>query len=293
MSRLSEIKSFVVHLRWHYQVFILPAGYLLGGLFAPALDVRTFAAQFLVVHLLLNGGVTAYNSFFDDDDGPIGGLEHPPKLAPWSHWASIVVQLIGLALSLPLGPAYAAIYLVTMLLSVLYSSKRFRWKGHPLLSLVAVGIGTGTNTFLLGYLAARSGGAPEPEIFVAAIGVASMLLSLYPVSQIFQRDADRLRSDRTFAIAFGVSGVRRFFAGAYIVGSAIVALSLEAKHAKLGIAFALVGAAGGAVIALRLARLTGSASEYRPVMRLKYFTSMLFSMFVVLCLLIVHGGVHA
>src|SRR5262249_27029928 len=128
MTRAAEIKSFIIHLRWHYQIFILPAGYLLGGLYAAHLDLRTFLLQFLNVHLLLNGGVTAYNSFFDEDEGPIGGLEHPPKLAPWTHWASVAVQLVGLGFALSLGAVYIAIYMSTMGLSVLYSSRRFRWK---------------------------------------------------------------------------------------------------------------------------------------------------------------------
>jgi hypothetical protein len=81
MSRAQEIKAFVTHLRWHYQVLILPAGYLLGGLYQPELNFERFALQFLNVHLLLNGGVTAYNSFWDKDEGPIGGLSRPPPLA--------------------------------------------------------------------------------------------------------------------------------------------------------------------------------------------------------------------
>ncbi len=289
MKRFHEIKSFVIHLRWHYQLFILPAGFLMGGLYAAHLDVRTFVLQFLNVHLLLNGGVTAYNSFYDEDEGPIGGLEHPPKLAPWTLWASLAVQIAGLAIALPMGAAFVAIWAATMIFSVLYSANRFRWKGHPVKSLAAVGIGTGTNTFLLGYLATGSAGL-DPQIVLAAIGVASILLSMYPVSQIFQREADQKRGDRTFAIAFGLVGIRRFFFGAYTLGAAIVAFTLEARHPRLGLAFAIVSAFGGAFVATRLARLRGVEAEYRPVMRLKYFTSMLFSIFVGACLVVVHRG---
>jgi 4-hydroxybenzoate polyprenyltransferase len=288
MSRFDEIKSFVIHLRWHYQLFILPAGFLMGGLYAADLDVRTFVLQFLNVHLLLNGGVTAYNSYYDEDEGPIGGLEHPPKLAPWTLWASLVVQIVGLAIAIPMGAVFVAIYAATMIFSVLYSANRFRWKGHPIKSLAAVGIGTGTNTFLLGYLAAGSEGL-DPQIVLAAIGVASILLSMYPVSQIFQREADQKRGDRTFAIAFGLGGIRRFFFGAYAFGAAIVAFTLEARHPGIGLCFAIVSALGGAFVAMRLARLRGVEAEYRPVMRLKYFTSMLFSIFIAACLVAVHG----
>src|SRR5262245_27786311 len=108
MSRAREIRDFIVHLRWHYQVLILPAGYLLGGLFQPHLNVERFAIQFANVHLLLNGGVTAYNSYWDKDEGPIGGLAHPPPMKPWMHTAALLLQLIGAAIAYPLGPLYLA-----------------------------------------------------------------------------------------------------------------------------------------------------------------------------------------
>lgn len=280
----SELLAFFVHLRWHYQVLILSGGYLLGGLYHDRLTLWPFAIQFLNVHLLLNGGVTAYNSYWDDDDGPIGGIENPPKMAGWMLPASIVVQLVGLAIAVREGAAFVALYVTTMLLSVLYSSPRARWKGRPLLSLACVGIGTGTNTFLMGYLAGGPGHL-TPFILGAAIGVAALLLSLYPVSQVFQIDEDRSRGDRTFAVAFGLAGVRRFFLGTYAVGLALVSATLHASHPTLGLLFLGVGAAGGVTHGRTLFRLEGRPDEYRTVMRLKYGASLSFVLFLVACLL--------
>jgi 1,4-dihydroxy-2-naphthoate octaprenyltransferase len=281
----SELVTFFVHLRWHYQLLILSGGFLLGGLYHPQLALRPFLIQFLNVHLLLNGGVTAYNSYWDDDDGPIGGLENPPKMTKWMHPASIAVQLIGLVLAVPEGVWFVALYLLTMALSVCYSSRSIRWKGHPLKSLICVGIGTGTNTFLMGYLAA---GDQDPGVLllVAASGVALMVLSIYPVSQVFQIDQDGARGDRTFAVAFGLEGVRRFFAVAYPIGVAVVSASLFLTDRLLGIAFAVVGAIGGLINARTLFRLEGKPEEYRPVMRLKYRASLSFVLFLVACLVL-------
>jgi 4-hydroxybenzoate polyprenyltransferase len=285
MSKKSEIAAFFVHLRWHYQLLILSGGYLLGGLYHERLELEPFLIQLLNVHLLLNGGITAYNSYWDDDDGPIGGLEHPPKMAKWMHPASIVVQLLGLALAIPEGAWFIALYLITMMLSVLYSSRArwARWKGHPLLSLVCVGIGTGTNTFLMGYLAAGDR-SPDGVTLLAAGGVALLVLSIYPVSQIFQIDQDRAHGDRTFAIAFGLRGVRRFFASAYPLGLVIVSATLFLSERWLGLSMFGVGAIGGAINARTLFRLEGKPEEYRRVMRLKYFASLSFVLFLVGCL---------
>ncbi len=285
MSKRDELAAFFVHLRWHYQLLILSGGYLLGGLYHAKVAPASFSIQFLNVHLLLNGGVTAYNSYWDDDDGPIGGLEHPPKMTRWMHPASITVQLIGLAIALQQGPWFIGLFAITMVLSVLYSSRPLRWKGRPLLSLVCVGVGTGTNTFLMGYLAAN-GEPPDAAILVAASGVALLVLSIYPVSQIFQIEEDRARGDHTFAVAFGLAGVRRWFAVAYPVGLALVSATLYRSQGSIGLLFFAVGAAGGLLNGRALFRLEGKPDEYGPVMRLKYRASLSFVLFLVGCLVV-------
>lgn len=283
-GRLGELRDFLLHLRPHYQLLVLPGGYLLGGLYAERLLLGPFLVQFLAVHLLLNGGVTAYNSYFDEDEGPIGGLEHPPKMAPWMLPASLALQGVGLLLALPVGPLFVVLYLVTMGLSVLYSTRGIRWKGRPLLSFLAVGIGTGTNTYGMGYLAASGRGALPGVVVVGGIGTALLLLSLYPVSQVFQREEDLRRGDRTFATTYGLSGVRLWYLLAYPVGLFLVGGSLAALRPQVGVAFLGLGAIGGLINGRTLFRLTGRSEEYRQVMRLKYLASLGFVAFLVLAL---------
>lgn len=291
MSPGRQLYTFLVHLRVHYQLLILSGGYLLGGLYAPEMQWSPFILHFFTVHVLLNGGVTAYNSYWDDDDGPIGGIEDPPKMAPWMHPAALLVQAAGLPLIWPEGPTFVGLWLLTMALSVAYSRERPRWKGRPLLSLVAVGVGTGTNTFWMGYLAASRPPLSQPELgpwmLLAGLGVATLLLSLYPVSQVFQMEDDRARGDITFAARFGLKGVRRFFAVAYPLGLFTVTVTLDwvSPTPALAVAFFAAGALGGALNAVQLWRLTGDASEYRAIMRLKYGASLSFVLFVVGCLL--------
>jgi 4-hydroxybenzoate polyprenyltransferase len=282
-NRVRELWWFFVHLRWHYQVFILSGGYLLGGLFQPQLHPAPFLLQFANVHLLLNGGLTAYNSYYDEDEGPIGGLEAPPPMRPWMLPASLAVQGLGLVLAVREGPVFVGLFAVTMGLSVLYSAPRFRWKGHPILSLVAVGIGTGTNTFLMGYLAA--GDQPlSVGVAAASLGVSALLLSLYPVSQVFQIEEDAERGDRTFAVAFGLGGVRRFFVGCYALGLPVVVTSLWSVRWWAAVGLGIAGLLGGIGSYWTLSRLSGQSDEYRIVMRLKLGASMSFVGFLVACL---------
>jgi 1,4-dihydroxy-2-naphthoate octaprenyltransferase len=231
------------------------------------------------VHLLLFGGATAYNSYWDKDTGPVGGLRNPPPMRRWMWFASVVLQWVGFALAISQGTAFATIYGVSMGFFWLYSSPHFRWKGTPLRSLLAIGISTGTNSLLMGYLAAGKAGITA-EVWTAAFGVALIILSLYPVSQLFQLDEDRKRGDQTFAITFGFPGVIRFFKVAFTGGSLLVGFTLAGFNRWVGAAFIIIGLGTGWWVYYQLKKLTAETGDYQKVMRIKYATSLAFVSFL-------------
>lgn len=280
---LKEILNFIVHLRLHYQFFILSGGYLLAALFVEDVNWSQFWMQFLNVHVLLFGGATAYNSWWDKDEGPIGGLKSPPKMQRWMWLVSLQIQFVGLIWAYKAGLNFAIIYAVSMLFFWLYSTPLARWKGRPLLSLVAIGVSTGTNSFLLGFLAA--GGYPITFFEDAiAVGVAFVLLSLYPVSQVFQTDEDSARGDQTFAARFGLIGVKRLFAVLFPIGSAILGWGLYLQSHTIGYLF--MGVIGLAYMGLSafVWKLEGKPDEYPTVMKIKFLASFSFVIFILACI---------
>lgn len=270
--------SVLVHLRWHYQVFILSGGYLFGGVLAGTSFSPAFLFHFAVIHLLLFGGATLYNSWFDKDEGPIGGLADPPALPWWSHPFSLVLQGAGALLSAGMGMVYMGLYALSVLTFWAYSRPGIRWKGHPWLSLLAIGLSTGTNSVLFGYLAA--GGVLNAGAIMAAVGAAGMVLSLYPVSQMYQLAEDRRRGDRTFAGVFGLQGVRRFFVASYVPGVLLSTGGFWLLRPGYAVLFLLLATVTGLALAVVLARLQGVPQEYNRVMRIKYATSMAFVLFM-------------
>jgi hypothetical protein len=271
--------NFIIHLRLHYQFFILSGGYLLAALFVLEIDWGQFWLQFLNVHMLLFGGATAYNSWWDKDEGPIGGLKSPPKMDRWMWPASMVLQYIGLAWAVTIGWNYAIIYGISMLFFWLYSTPLARWKGKPVLSLVAIGVSTGTNSFLLGFLAA--GGYPITFFEDAiALGVALIVLSLYPVSQVFQTAEDISRGDQTFAIRFGLRGVKWLFTGLFPAGSAILSWGLFIQNSTLGSIFIAVNVLAYLGLSWFVWNLKGNSEEYDTVMRIKFLASFSFVLFI-------------
>jgi 4-hydroxybenzoate polyprenyltransferase len=278
--------NFLIHLRLHYQFFILSGGYLMGGLLVAEPDWYTFWFQFINVHVLLFGGATAFNSWHDKDEGPIGGLQHPPKMNKWMRDLSLIMQFAGLFWAFGAGPFYSGFYLISMLLFWLYSTPLARWKGRPLLSLVAIGISTGTNSLIMGALAAGAG--PDALILFAGVGTGFMILSLYPVSQIYQIADDRKRGDITFASEYGLKGVRRFNALTFILGVAIITFVLYYLYRPLSIIFLVIGITVWLVLISWIRTLSMDSDQYNQVMKIKYLVSGSFVLFIVTALMIRH-----
>jgi len=211
-SAWSSTKPLLVHLRLHYQLaFLSPLfiwGFTLGG---ARLTPRALIA-FLAFHVCLYGGITAYNSYYDRDEGPVGGLRVPPRVTGALLPFSLAVQALGLVLAFDVGAAFVAVYVLVMLLSVLYSHPRFRLKARPVGALVVVALGQGSVGFLAGWLA----GDEPPHALLAAepllgLGVATLsTVGLYPLTQLYQLEEDAARGDKTFAVAFGADASFRF-----------------------------------------------------------------------------------
>ena len=283
---IKQIWNFFIHLRPHYQVLILSGGYLLGGLMADTveLNIRQYWLQFLNIHIFLFGGATAYNSYWDKDEGPIGGLKNPPKMSGWMQPASLLLQVAGFVFAIFVGWLYAAIYLISFALFWLYSTPLARWKGHPVLSLVVIGISTGINSVLLGSLAA--GGSIHLNLIIASIGATLILLSLYPVSQIFQIEEDEKRGDKTFAVKFGAAGVKNFFTYSFLAGVLFISSSFKDLSLLLSVLFALTGVSSWLFLMIRIRLLSGVQEEYNQVMVIKFIASLSFVVFLMLAILL-------
>ncbi|HLR24872.1 MAG TPA: UbiA family prenyltransferase [Fodinibius sp.] len=286
---LGQIWHFILHLRLHYQFLILSGAYLMGSLVSEGFYFKDFLIQFLNVHVLLFGGATAYNSFWDKDEGPIGGLSNPPEMAGWMWSVSLGIQAAGFVVAWLAGLIFTGFYTISLLLFWLYSSPLTRWKSHPHKSFAAIGISTGFNPVMMGVIA--SGGSLDRlSVWIIALGVMLILLSLYPISQVYQMEEDSRRGDRTFALAYGKKGVLIFFKTAFSLGLILTAAALSFNFLRLGILFG----AGGVLIALvinhKIAELfSAEEGSYRQVMSIKYGTSLAFVCFLLASLILKYG----
>lgn len=213
--------AYITLLRLPFQFLLSPIflwGYLLAG---GVLNVSLLLA-YLSFHLFLYAGGTALNSYYDRDEGPVGGLAHPPPPPKYLLEFSLVWQLLGFVLALSVNLSVAAIYFVMFWMSVAYSHPRIRLKGRPFGALATITLGQGILPFYAGWAAARVGlaGAGEPNTLIAALGATLIIGGMYPLTQIYQLDADAARGDLTSARFFGIENSFRVALLSIAVGGA-------------------------------------------------------------------------
>ncbi len=273
--------DFLKHLRLNYQFLILSGPFLLGGLFSSQVNPIEFLIQFLSIHIFLFGGATAYNSYWDKDEGPIGGLEHPPKMNLWMLYSSWLFQIIGLSIAFVSGFSFVSFYLLSMIFFWLYSSPYTRWKGRPFFSFIAIGFSTVVCSTLLGYFS-FGGQQITLDLVIGIIGATFLILSMYPLSQIYQIEVDKKRGDMTFAATYGVRGVKNSFVSLFFLGLTLLCYALLNINIIFTSIFFIVTLIVGIYVYRTLLTISTHEKEYRKVMKIKYFGGLAFTIMMVL-----------
>jgi 4-hydroxybenzoate polyprenyltransferase len=239
------------HLRLGFNLILSPI-YLWGvWLAGGSLASPPVWLGYVALHLFLYGGTNAFNSYYDRDDGPIGGMRHPPPVDRGLLWWSLAVQAAGLPLALAVGPAFTVTYLLLFGLASAYSHPWTRWKAHPWAALAAVALGQGGVGFLAGYVVVAGPGLRvaaslvRAEVVLGVVTAALVLTGLYVVSQAYQTADDRRRGDRTLPVLLGP---RRALRLAVAVSGSGVALMTGVVAARLGWGWAASIGLGAVVV---------------------------------------------
>ena len=196
--------TLLLHLRLPFQLLLAPI-FLWGWLLAGGGLNGTLVLAFVSFHVFLYGGATAFNSYYDRDVGPVGGMARPPKVVAALLPFSLAVKGIGWLLAGFVYLPFFLIYGAFATLSLAYSHPRVRLKAHPIGSLLVVGVGQGVLAFLGAWAASRGEIASVsswPGIG-GALAATFLVLGLYPLTQLYQIEEDRARGDRSLAVVWG------------------------------------------------------------------------------------------
>lgn len=210
-------------LRIPFSFFLLPI-FCFALSQAQGVELWRVVVAFIMLHLFVYPASNAYNSYMDQDEGPIGGLQRPPKATRSLYHLSLVWDGIGLALAAILGWRALLLVLVYILVSKAYSWHATRLKRYAVGSFLVVALFQGAYTYLaslyfVGGIATLAG--YHFTDFLAA-GMAFLLTgALYPLTQVYQHKEDAARGDRTLSLLLGIRGTFVFSALLFIAANAL------------------------------------------------------------------------
>jgi 1,4-dihydroxy-2-naphthoate octaprenyltransferase len=165
---------------------------------------------FVILHLLVYPASNGYNSYMDHDTTPIGGLEHPPQPTRRLFWVTAIMDVSALLLGVFLGWYVVAGLAVYILASRAYSYRGIRLKKYPFIGWLTVIVCQGALIFFVVYQGShypQAGASAVSNAPVEAMAACSLLLGgFYPLTQIYQHEADRQDGVRTISMVLGLRG---------------------------------------------------------------------------------------
>lgn len=201
-----SVKDILLHLRLPFSLFLMPI-YWLGLSFQTSYSVGKNCLIFIVLHFLVYPASNAYNSYCDKDTGPIGGLEKPPKVTPILAQVAYTLDFAALFISyLFISKTMAMFVLAYIVMSRLYSWPITRLKKYPFLSFGIVGVFQGALVYFMSYTFGQYNVVLSSLPFLQMAFCACLLWSVYPITQIYQHQADKLAGDKTMSQILGING---------------------------------------------------------------------------------------
>jgi 1,4-dihydroxy-2-naphthoate octaprenyltransferase len=205
---MNKTSSTLQLLRLHFSFFLMPVYWFALSQVVDRSWGRAVLI-FMVLHVLVYPASNGYNSYMDRDEGPIGGLAHPLQPTKELFWVTLVMDLLALALGCIIGPWFVAGLAVYILASRAYSYRGIRLKKWPFIGWLTVISCQGALVFFIVYQGSHpaAAGAASLQAPIEAMVACSLLLGgFYPLTQIYQHEADRKDGVKTLSMVLGYRG---------------------------------------------------------------------------------------
>jgi 1,4-dihydroxy-2-naphthoate polyprenyltransferase len=219
-------RSTVQLVRLPFSIFLMPVFWFALSQVAPPRDWCRALLVFLILHLLVYPASNGYNSYMDKDSSAIGGLEHPLLPTRQLFVVTLGMDVLAVLLGLLISWYFTAGLLVYILASRAYSYRGIRLKKYPIIGWLTVATCQGALVFFLVYQGSHHANAgPESlQAPIEAMIISSLLLGgFYPLTQVYQFEADRRDGVKTLSMLLGYRGSFVFAGILYIIAFLILA----------------------------------------------------------------------
>lgn len=208
-------KDIFLHLRFPFSLFLMPIYWLAISQQVEADFVKNFWI-FVILHLLIYPASNAFNSYFDKDEGSIGGLKNPPKVDIKLWYAANIFDGLGVIFAILLvGTWFGLLVIFYIAVSRMYSHPKSRLKKYPFLSWAIVGLFQGALVFMMVYTFGQNltirdffeaKNTYDAPLWLGSLFSALILWAVYPITQVYQHEEDARNGDRTMSMLLGIRG---------------------------------------------------------------------------------------
>ncbi|HEV7382451.1 MAG TPA: UbiA family prenyltransferase, partial [Dyadobacter sp.] len=200
-------------LRFPFFFFLMPL-FLFAVSQVKTIQFPQVIIAFLIIHFLVYPASNGYNSYVDRDEGSIGGLEKPPMPTRSLFYLTGLMDVSAIVLAAAfINFPFALCLLIYIAASRAYSSRSIRLKKYPVAGFLTVAVFQGAFTFYMSYLAisGQELTLTQPHIYLL-LGCSFQIAGAYPLTQIYQHEADLKDGVVTLSYRLGYRGTFIFTA---------------------------------------------------------------------------------
>jgi 1,4-dihydroxy-2-naphthoate octaprenyltransferase len=225
-------KSTLKHLRIPFSFHLMPV-FLFALSQASVINWQHALLVFIILHVFVYPASNGYNSYQDKDETSIGGLKYPPQVTKNLFYVTLFFDITGTLLSLIVSVPFAMCVLVYVLISRAYSYRKLRLKKYALIGFLTVFLFQGAFTYLM--TTAGVNGNVFKNVFstgnIICMTVSSLFIgSIYPLTQIYQHEADKKDGVTTISYKLGYIGTFVFSATMFTMATSLLFYYFDAKH---------------------------------------------------------------
>ncbi len=191
---------------------------------------------FVILHLFIFPSSNGYNSYQDRDETSIGGLKYPPKVSTRLFYATLLMDIAGLLFAWFVSAYFSFFVLITMLMSRAYSYRKVRLKKYPVTGFLTVFIFQGAFVFMMASSAITTFSIDKFFTLnnIICMTVASLFMGgIYPLTQIYQHDADKKDGVISLSYKLGYTGTFVFSAILFSIATGLLLYYFRLKHQQM------------------------------------------------------------
>lgn len=230
-------KSTVKHLRLPFSFFLMPV-FLFALSQANTVNWGTTVVAFVILHLLVFPSSNGYNSYQDRDTGSIGGLKYPPKVSRNLYKVTLLMDVVAVLSALLISYGFSLFILIFILISRAYSYRNIRLKKYAVIGFLTVSLFQGAFVYLMASSAISAFSLAQFFTFnnIICMSVASLFMgSVYPLTQIYQHEADKNDGVTSMSYKLGYNGTFIFSGILFAVATLFLCYYFNLKQQQIAI----------------------------------------------------------